>query len=142
MIRGADIGVVIAGDGGDAVGRADALEPGAGRGEFRLQRQVDEIAGDRDVIGSLGADVVDEGVQHLAAVVSVAIARPVQIAERPLAREIAQPRFRHRRQMRIRQMRQGECHRLKSGQREPFLYWQAKRPGARINRGVEWRFCR
>ncbi len=77
-------------------------------GELRLQRQVDEIAGYRDVVGPLRLHVGDQRVQHLAAVIFVAVAGPVEIAERTLAREIAQPRRGQRRQMRIGQMRQRE----------------------------------
>ena len=120
---GADIGVVIAGNDGDVLRGADALQPRPRRREFRLQRQVDEIAGHRDVVGPLRPDVGDQRVQHLAAVVFVAVAGPVEIAERALAREIAQPRRRQRRQMRIRQMRQREC---RPSSNRPALYWQAR----------------
>ena len=82
----------------------------AGR-EFRLQRQVDEIAGHRDVVRPLRLHVGDQRVQHLAAVIFVAVAGPVEIAERALAREIAKPRRGQRRQMRIGQMRQRERYR-------------------------------
>jgi hypothetical protein len=66
-------------------GVADAFEPGLRRGEFRLQRQVDEIAGHRDVVRPLRLHVGDQRVQHLAAVIFVAVAGPVEIAERTLA---------------------------------------------------------
>ena len=58
--------------------------------------------------GRLRLHVGDQRVQHLAAVIFVAVAGPVEIAERALAGEIAQPRRRQRRQMRIGQMRQRE----------------------------------
>src|SRR5258708_6964271 len=52
-VRGARMGVVIAGDDGDMFGRAAALKPRTGRRKFRLQRDVDEIAGNGDVVGAL-----------------------------------------------------------------------------------------
>ena len=91
--------------------RADAFEPGLRRREFRLQRQIDEIAGDRDVVRRLRLHVGDQRVEHLAAVIFVAVAGPVEIAERALAREIAKPRRGQRRQMRVGQMRQREAYR-------------------------------
>ena len=99
---------MIAGYDRDPLRRADAFEPGLGRGEFCLQRQVDEIAGHRDVVRPLRVHVGDQRVQHLAAVIFVAVAGPVEVAERALAREIAKPRRGQRRQMRIGQMRQRE----------------------------------
>jgi len=108
MPRRPHIGVVIAGHDRDPLRRADAFEPGLGRGEFRLQRQVDEVAGDRDVVRALRLHVGDQRVQHLAAVIFVAVAGPVEIAQRALAREIAKLRLGQGRQMRIGQMRQRE----------------------------------
>ena len=64
MKGGADISVVIAGNRGDSVGRADAVEPGARGRELRLQRQIDEIAGDRDVVRLLGLHIGHQRVQR------------------------------------------------------------------------------
>jgi len=61
-LGGARIGVVIAGDDGDAFGRADALKPGTGGRKFRFQRDVDEIAGNGDVVGSLRPQVRNQRV--------------------------------------------------------------------------------
>jgi hypothetical protein len=108
MSHCAHIGVVIAGYHRDPLRRADAFKPGLCRGEFRLQRQIDEIAGHRDVVRPLRLHVGDQRVQHLAAVIFVAVAGPVEIAERTLAGEIAKPRRGQGRQMRIGQMRQRE----------------------------------
>jgi hypothetical protein len=134
MLGSADIGIVVARDDGDVLGLADAFQPCARWREFRLQRQVDEIAGHRDVVRGLRADVGDQRVEHLAAVIFVAVARPVQVTQRALAREIAQPRRRQRRQMRIRQMRQCERHRQGSGRFDAALYWQGGPLRARINK--------
>ena len=108
MPRRPHIGVVIAGNDGDPLRRADAFEPGLRRGELRFQRQIDEVAGHRDVVRPLRLHVGDQCVQHLAAVIFVAVAGPVEIAQRTLAREIPKPRLGQRRQMRIGQMRQRE----------------------------------
>ena len=89
MLRGAHIGVVIAGDDGDMLGRSDTFQPRTGRCEFRLQRDVDEIAGDGDVVGPLRLQVLNQRVQHLAPMNLVPVARPVQIAERAFAGEVA-----------------------------------------------------
>ena len=97
---------MIAGYDRDPLRRADAFEPGLGRGEFCLQRQVDEIAGHRDVVRPLRLHVGDQRVQHLAAMIFVAVAGPVEIAERTLAREFAKPRLGQRRQMGIGQVRE------------------------------------
>ncbi len=56
----AHIGVVIAGHDGDVARAAERCEPGARRREFVGQRQVDEIAGDRDVVGRLRLEVGDQ----------------------------------------------------------------------------------
>ena len=90
----AHIGVVIAGNNRDLVRRADTFEPGPCRREFRLERQVDQIAGDGDVAGPLRLHVGDQGVEHFGAMDGVAVALPVDIAERALAGEFAQARAR------------------------------------------------
>ena len=69
MAGAANIGVVIAGNHGDPIGRADALEPCPRRREFRLQRQIDEIAGDRDMVRPLRLHVGYQRVEHVAALI-------------------------------------------------------------------------
>ena len=51
--RGLHIGIVVAGHGADVVRIAQRIEPGARRRELVGERQVDEVAGDRDVVGRL-----------------------------------------------------------------------------------------
>ena len=109
MPRGADIGVVIAGNHRDAIRRTDAFQPGPRRRKLRVQRQVDEVAGDRDLVRRLRLHVRYQRVEHIAPVDLVPVARPVEIAERAFSREIAQPRRGHWRQMRIGQMGQRKC---------------------------------
>ena len=90
MPGGANIGIVIAGNDADAIRRPDALQPGPRRRKFRLERDVDEIAGDRDVVRRLRLHVRHQRVEHIAPMIFVAVAGPVEIAERAFAREIAQ----------------------------------------------------
>ncbi len=80
----------------------------------------------RDVVGRLRLHVGDQHVEHLAALVLVAVARPVDVAERALARELDQPRLRQRRQMRVGQM--GEREGAAIGARLPrnSLRWNGK----------------
>ena len=105
---------------------ADAFEPGLRRREFRFERQVDEVAGDGDVVGRLRLHVGHQRVQHLAPIIFAAVAGPVQVAEGALSRELGQPRLGQRRQMRVRQMRE-----LEGG--HAAFYWQAGPVGARSN---------
>jgi hypothetical protein len=102
----ANISVVIAGNDGDPIGFADVSQPRQRWREFRLQREIDQVAGDGDVVGPLRMQVRDQRIEHLAPLIFMASARPVEIAERALARELGHPRRRQGRQMRIGQMRQ------------------------------------
>ena len=108
MPGGVDISVVIARNDCDAVRRADALQPFQRRRKLRLQREIDQVAGDRDLIRRLRLDVQHQRIEHVAAMEFPAIARPIEIAERALAGEFAQPQARQRRKMRIGQMGQHE----------------------------------
>ena len=92
---------MIAGNDRHAFRRTDTLEPGRGRSKLGLQCQVDEITGDRDVIRHLRLQIGHQNIEHVAPVISVAVARPVQIAERALAHEFGKPWAWQRRQMRI-----------------------------------------
>ena len=109
MPGGTNIGVVIAGDHGDPIRRADALEPRPRGREFCFQREVDEIAGDCDVIRRLRLHVRHKRIEHVAAMEFVAVANPIEIAKGALAGEVAQPRHGQRSQVRIGQVRQREC---------------------------------
>ena len=66
------------------LGLAELAQPGRGLHELGRQRDVDEVAGDRDVVGRLLVQVGDQRVQHLAAMHAVAAPLPGQIAEHPL----------------------------------------------------------
>ena len=107
----AHIGVVIARHQGHVGGRAERIEPGARRRVFVRQRQIDEVAGDRDVVRRLRLEIGDDAREHVRPVDRFALAPPVDEAGRALADQLDKPRLRQRRKMRIRQMRQYECHR-------------------------------
>ena len=98
MLGGANIGIVIAGDHRNAIRCTNTFQPGPRRRKLRVQRQVDEVAGDRDLVRRLRLKVRHQRIEHIAPVEFVPIAGPVEIAERALSREIAQPLRGHRRQ--------------------------------------------
>ena len=114
MLGGANIGVVIAGDDGDAIRRADAFQPCQRRRKLGFQREIDEIARDRNVVRRLRLHVRHQRIEHVAAVEFMAIAGPVEIAERALSGQLGKPRRRQWRKMRIGQMGQRKGrHRLR-----------------------------
>ena len=103
-----DIGVVVAGNDRDGIGRAQLAQPARGLHELGRQRDVDQIAGDRDMVRRLGAHVLDQRVQHLAAMDAIAAALPGQVAEHPLVHQRPRRDARHRAQMQVRQMGEAE----------------------------------
>ena len=62
VLGNANIGVVIAGNHRDPIRRADALQPGPRRRELGFEREIDEIAGYRDVIRRLRICMSDTSV--------------------------------------------------------------------------------
>ena len=62
----AHIGVVIAGHQVTSCGGPERFEPGARRRIFGRQRDIDEVAGHRDVVGRLRLEVGDDARQHVA----------------------------------------------------------------------------
>src|SRR6202035_2872434 len=85
MLGGANIGVVVAGDDRDAIRRADTLQPGQRWRKLGFERQIDEVACDRDVIRGLRLQIRYQRIEHAAFVEFMPVARPVEIAERALA---------------------------------------------------------
>ena len=100
----ADIDVVIAGYQGDVVGRPELCKPAQCRGVFAGQRDVDEIARHRDVIGCLSLEIRDDAREHVAAMDPMALTPPIDQAGRPLAEELAPSRRRQGTEMRVREM--------------------------------------
>ena len=87
--RAPHIEIVIAGHDRDLRRLAERMQEGAGVEEFRRQRDVDEIAGERDLVRRLRLQVGDQIGQGLHAVDRLAPPMPVEEAERALARELA-----------------------------------------------------
>ena len=106
--RLAHIGVVIAGHQRHVVRRAERVQPRARRRVFRQQPDIDEVAGDRDVVGRLRVQVAHQELDPLGAVDPVPGVPPMQIAEHALVGELAQPRPRQRREMRVGEMSENE----------------------------------
>ena len=102
------IGVVIAGDGGHSARRSEMMQPFRGADEFLGQAEIDEIAGDGDVVGLLLDDVAGDEVEDLAPMHVFPPAMPIDVAEHALAQQLAAPGARHRAQMNVGEMGEGE----------------------------------
>ena len=61
--------------------RAQALEPGQRIDVLLRQADVDEVAGDGDVVGRLRLEVGDDAVEHVALIGVAAVAQPIGVAE-------------------------------------------------------------
>jgi hypothetical protein len=99
------IGVVIAGDGSDALRRAKVPQPLRGKHEFLGKPEIDEIAGDRDVVGLAPDNILREHVEHVAPMHELPPLMPIHKAEDAFAEEVAAPRPGHRAQMNVGQVR-------------------------------------
>ncbi len=86
--RGRHISVVIARDDGDVARPAKTVEPGAGARIFVRQRQVDEIAGYRDVVGAALLNVGGDRLQNVRAMNEFTLALPIDEAESALAKKL------------------------------------------------------
>ena len=101
-------GVVIAGADGDVAGIAERLQPGAGGLELGGGGEVDEVAGEGDVIGAVGANIVGEGPQNLRLMLWP-LASPGEGAQSPLGEDVgARQRIGRRLQMRVGQVREAK----------------------------------
>ena len=81
--------------------RSQRFEPARRIRDLRRQRDVDEVAGDRDVVRLYGVQIRDDRGEDVAAMDGVALADPVEVAEQPLRRELADARRRQWREMGI-----------------------------------------
>ena len=93
---------MIAGHDGDVAGVAERFEPRRARGVFVGQRQIDEIAGDRDVVDAMRLQIARDRIEHFGAMDVFALALPIDEAEAALADELREPRPRG--QMQVGQM--------------------------------------
>jgi hypothetical protein len=108
MCGGTHIRVVIARHEGDVARRSERGEPSARRRVFAGKRDVDEVAGHRDVVRRPRFEVGRDAREHLGAMDAMALAPPVEKAGCTFAGELGQPRRRQRPEMGIRQMREHE----------------------------------
>ena len=76
--------------------------------EFLGQAEIDEVAGDGDVVGVLLDHVFRDDVEDLAPVREFPPAMPVDVAEHAFAHQLAAPHERHRAQMDIGEVGEGE----------------------------------
>ena len=102
------IGVMIAGDGGDALRRPKRAQPFSGKHELLRQAEIDEVAGHRDVVRLPLDDVLGQHIEDVAAMHELPPAMPIHIAEHALAEEVATARPGHRAQVNVGQMGESE----------------------------------
>jgi hypothetical protein len=69
------------------------LEKGARARVFGGKGYVDEVAGDRDMVGGLRFEVGDDAREHVGFVDQAAFALPVEVAGEALADEFGKPRL-------------------------------------------------
>src|SRR6185369_3298962 len=86
-----DIGVMVAGNDGDMAAAAELLQEIARLHELVAERDVHQIAGDRDMVRPLCLKIIRERLQHLAAVDGGTLKFPREEARDALAHEGAQP---------------------------------------------------
>ncbi len=103
-----DIGVVIAGDERYPIRPTQLREPFDSIAIFRGERDVNQITGQRYMVGAMGFDVIQHGLQGEHTVNLAAIEMPRQKPARALAEELCQPRGGKGPQMRIGQVRKLE----------------------------------
>ena len=102
------IGIVIAGDGGDPLRRAEGAKPFGGKDKFLGQPEIHEISGDRDVVRLTADEVLHQHVEHIAAMHELPPAMPIDVTEHALAEKVAAAGPRHRAQMNVGQMGEGK----------------------------------
>jgi hypothetical protein len=90
-MRARHVSIVIAGNRGHAVGRAERLQPDAGAQELRAHSDIGEVPGHGDMVRPLRAKIVDQAVEALAGQHGGAAAAPVGVADHPLGEQIPQP---------------------------------------------------
>ena len=72
------------------------VQPFRGEDELLGQAEIDEVAGDGDVVGLLLDQIAGQHVEHVAAMHELPAAMPIDITEHALAEEVAPARPRHR----------------------------------------------
>ena len=67
-----------------------------------------QVAGDRDMVGMFRLQIGPERVEHIGPVLMAPPEPPRNVAQHPLAEQLARPHAVERRQMQVRQMRERE----------------------------------
>ncbi len=80
------------------------MQPFGGAHEFLRQPEIDEIAGDGDVVRLLLDDVAGDEIEDLAPVHVFPPAMPIDVADHALAQQLAALGARHRAQMDVGKM--------------------------------------
>lgn len=75
------------------------VQPFGGEDELLRQAEIDKVAGDGDVVGLPLDDIAGEHIEDIAAMHELPPAMPIDVAENPLAEEVAPARPRHWAQM-------------------------------------------
>ena len=110
---------MIAGHEADVGSLAQGLHPQRRALELGRHADIDQIPGDGDVIGALGAQVRDQALQKRHVVEPFAPALPVDESHDPLETQIGEARHGRRAQVRVGDMRDGEAHPEKRPVRRP-----------------------
>ena len=98
-LRPRNIDVMIAGNDGDIGWRPQLVQPRLRPHIFGRYREIDEVAGHRDMVGGGRLQVARQRLDHLAAVDKFALAVPIDEAEAALAGELLEPRPRGKMQI-------------------------------------------
>ena len=96
-----DVGVVVAWGERHVLRFAERVEPFCGAGEFRIECDVHEVAGQRDVVRLLRMHVAHNRVEHLTIMVAMPLAIPVDEAEPALVHQLTQARRLDRSDVRV-----------------------------------------
>src|SRR5262249_39911962 len=121
-----DVGVVVAGDHGHVAWVADLCEPGTGLRKFGREREIDEVAGDRDVVDSARLEIGDDPVERRPQMKVPAVVLPVHVAEQSFARELVRSRRGHRRKMWVGEVRQNESRHSTNPMESRYSSWKSR----------------
>lgn len=83
------------------IGGSNLTEPCQGGDKFMMECDVDDVAAHHDVVDVVTREVGEQRMENAGAVDVAALDRPRQVAEQPLARQIAHPRRKTGRNMRV-----------------------------------------
>jgi len=120
-----EIGVMVAGYGRDILRIAKTVEPDSGGLDFSAKADVDEVAGDRDMVVRAGEQICDQMPEGPGPERGAPAPVPVDVSENPLRDEFVPADRRQRSEVRIRKLNEAEHGRA-------TLCWLRRRPSADI----------